>query len=248
MPDIDSVETLLTYLAKKVPPGEDRWFRGHASNTWDLLSGVFRSASRQANELVLLKRFIQEAKRHIADVPGTDWDWLFLAQHHQLPTRLLDWSENPLVGLFFAADDHFAVRDNPESAIDGKLWILKPLLLNEAGGHRFSAPRDLPLFGIDKELNEYNPFSGTAERKAPIAGLAARNFARITAQWGTFTICNFPDSLDTLPGRAGFIDELTVPVAAKPRIKQQLMTLGLEDRTIYPDLFRLGKRVAEVYG
>ena len=248
MTNIDSVGSFLDYLSATVPPGEDWWFRGHASEGWALSGGVFRNASTRAHETVLLKRFIQEAKRYVSTVPTDTWDWVFLAQHHQVPTRLLDWSENPLVALFFAAQDHLDIPGDDSSLRDGKLWLLRPTVLNETSGYAFKSSRDIPLFTIDKELDEYNPFNGTEHRKPPIAGIAARSFDRITAQWGTFTVATRDDALDILPERDLFLDGLLVKVGDKPAIRQQLATLGLEEKTVYPDLFRLGQSIARAYG
>ena len=58
---------------------------------------------------------------------GNDYfGWLFLAQHYGVPTRLLDWSENPLVAAYFA------VLDDPND--DGCIWALGTRGLNETFG------------------------------------------------------------------------------------------------------------------
>lgn len=57
-------------------------------------------------ESMLITQFRLSARTFVFPEPNDDWDWLVLAQHHGLPTRLLDWSRNPLAALFFACEKH----------------------------------------------------------------------------------------------------------------------------------------------
>jgi hypothetical protein len=108
---------------------ETPWWRGHANVGWRLEAQVHRQnlehpEPRPYDEPSLIGHFVSRApSRSHRPCPDADdyFGWLFLAQHYGLPTRLLDWSENPLVAAYFAVQD----LDD-----DGCVWALSPTGLN----------------------------------------------------------------------------------------------------------------------
>lgn len=109
-------------------------YRGHDDHeNYQLLPGIFRwkkiSVGYQVGEYSqleynILTDFISESSRYIKDVPTNDIvAWMELAQHFGVPTRLLDFTENPLVALYFAC--------NGSVDADASVWIVNEAYYNQ---------------------------------------------------------------------------------------------------------------------
>ena len=101
---------------------DQQWlFRGQANEAWLLVPSLFRARHladtvRRA-ERDMLEEFKRYAPPHLDRSPATEWEWLALAQHHGIPTRLLDWTTNPLAALLFAVS-------NPTDC-DSAVWCFR---------------------------------------------------------------------------------------------------------------------------
>ena len=85
-------------------------YRGVTSSNYDLIPKVGRRRHggkrlELKDERYIFRLFRQRAIVHLGRTPTDDWEWLAIAQHHGLPTRLLDWTRNPLVAAYFSVID-----------------------------------------------------------------------------------------------------------------------------------------------
>lgn len=241
--NIESIQDLLEHLGDMNPEGQQTiWYRGQALAEWKLLPQYVRLTEKQS-ESTLLKRFKQSAAMLVANTaPNTSFDWLFLMQHYGVPTRLLDWSESPLVALYFA------VENTEKHDSDGALWTLLPTELNKnAGIHDKDEEYYIPSFE-DEELIGYSVESLKSNGRLqlePIATIATRNNARIQAQQGVFTVHhNKPTPIEDI-GAVEHTKKMIIPAAAKPVIKKQLAQLGYTKFQLFPELASIGDIIKE---
>lgn len=116
---ISSTAELIRRLRQVYGAGKTVWFRGHADYEWHLEPYLARR-KKLSCEMQLMKKFKQNAFQFLQRVPQEEWEWMLLMQHYRVPTRLLDWTESPLVGLYFALLDR--PRSSPPAA--ASLWCL----------------------------------------------------------------------------------------------------------------------------
>jgi hypothetical protein len=215
---------------------ERLWYRGQSNAEWPILPRIARNRGHLADELRMLREFKQDASNRLVRRPSSDWEWICLAQHHGLPTRLLDWSENPLVGLFFAVEQLNADQDFP---VDGALFELSPGALNESA---FGAEPSVLMLEHDAILNQYLP-DGNSTVLNPAAVLAGRTFDRIIAQAGTFTVTSGDHNSQALNSPGGAVTKVTVPAQFKTAIQEQLADVNITASTVYPDLEHLAEAI-----
>ena len=240
---IASVGALIAALKKQAPDGKGVWFRGQSVSNWQLIPSLARQQKHLAAEAALLKRFMQNAVPHLDRAPTTDWEWMFMMQHHRAPTRLLDWSESPLVALYFAVSEDKHLRK------DAAVWCLDPLALNaEAHVTNFHFADEIPAFGVDDVLDNYLPsrVDGSPTVMSPVAIMGQRNTARMAAQLGVFTINHRAHGPIESIGAKQHAWRWIVPAIAKKELRTELALLGFTALTLFPELDRVADLAKEL--
>lgn len=230
-----------------VPPV---WFRGQANADHNLLPAMGREPSLLGREVALLNRFKQNAHAMLGQQPESDWDWLFLARHHGLESRLLDWTESPLVALYFAVSEFTGPAGNvrhssEDEAADAALWCLLPTVLND--GRFPGGPGDIPMFeDPESGLDAYLPASVQSSLRSqkpgtstipPAAGLGMRKLARMQSQLGVFTIMhNNLTSIEDARDDRMHVWRYRIPQSRKLTLRAELALLGFNPLTVFPEL------------
>jgi hypothetical protein len=218
-------------------------FRGQSNREWSLQPKIGRLSSIHhagapvpvhdlpLQEKLLLHRFRRYAYPHQGRILN-EWETLFLARHHDLPVRLLDWSSNPLVALFFACE-YARKDDNQDGAI---YWFRRP-------------PREMYVDVFDEKIAPFDYYG--IQIVFPYYPTM-----RMTAQSGVFTLHSpaywtdlreLTEAATKDKPRDGLLFDLSesgqwvIPKERKTALLKELERLGINSRVLFPELDGLVK-------
>jgi hypothetical protein len=242
------------------------WFRGVDDRDHALLPGLYRPDSEHLDEVTVLSDFESLAPLYLDREPRDQWDWYFTAQHYGLPTRLLDWTENLLVALYFAVSN--PARDSSRVPC---VWVIDPSMLNcvtigpdddsviAPGGpfsyhwlptHLDEGPNGRPV--PDGAPAKFRHEGRTYDNSLPIAIMPRRATRRILAQQGMFTVHGVKraplfEVFQSAPPSRQLITRIDVDRRGLDNLRRDLRFLGMNRLGIFPEVQQIAPYLREAY-
>ena len=215
------------------------WFRGQACEGWELRPGLLRREAEFGYDKIvtvetpLNQEFRRHAARYLApSVRDSLVELYFQAQHAGFPTRLRDWTTNPLAGVFFAVEE-----TGEDDCTGGALFALDVAHLYIAEETQLRLAIET-LFRSIADVSK-SPF-WSQKPDAPLAVQPDLREGRMAQQSSRFT---FHFGIDDWPQRA--VHQWTIPRRAKRKILYQLESLNVTRATLFPDLDNLARHFAK---
>ncbi|MDI1239273.1 MAG: FRG domain-containing protein [Polaromonas sp.] len=210
-------------------------FRGHGNNSFELSTTLHRIGRNRLerycwNELHTFRFFSEGVLNQTIDMRnGDDYGMLLgLAQHHGLPTPLLDWTRSPYIAAFFAFTDAVEMKIYRPTATHVRVYALTHEFLN------FFSPRivTLPI------ISSYVAALSVSPRLNP----------RILAQQGQFLVTNvanlqaFIHEIEDVAGKT-FMYAADVPISCANAALRDLELMGLTAATLFPGLDGISRMI-----
>ncbi len=197
----------------------------------------------------LLRNFVKYAHKNILEREPL-WHWLSVAQHHGLPTRLMDWTYSPLVAM------HFATANQEKYDTDGVIWVinyveahklLPEILRNELekeGANAFTVEMMMNNAGTFKE------FSNLIQEDFVLFFEPPSLDDRFINQFALFSISSNSSLVlnDWMKNYPEIWKKIIIPKELKWEIRDKLDQSNITERVLFPGLDGLSEWLKRMYG
>jgi hypothetical protein len=227
-------------------------FRGLNRVNHDLSNSLLRLSRGEQGITTLELSLLRNFRKYAHDYPANDidsiWHWLALAQHHGLPTRLVDWTYSPLVAL------HFATENPAQYTEDGIVWCMNFVQANTRLPKRLRAILDderSDTFTVEMlhEFATLRAFDALAKEPFVVFLEPPSLDTRILNQFALFSL--MPSASARLEDWLGSHPELCraviVPAELKWEIRDKLDQANINERTLFPGLDGLSRWLERYY-
>ncbi len=236
--------------------GDERW---PMLTSLDRLGGLEPAHTKCGLEEHILRNFARYSRPHVDAPAHNDWELLAAAQHHGVPTRLLDWTYSPLVAAHFATMGRRpqpATQGGGEPGTGRVIWRLDWQRV-----HRYFGLPELAMMSDDLERlrdaagGRFTPWQliargGDVEPFACLFEPPTLD-ARIAAQSSVFTLTSSTsqgfDAFLAEHGLAGALTRYVIPADEVGRVRDQLDLVSFDERRLFPDLDGVASQLRRYY-
>ncbi|MBP3656935.1 MAG: FRG domain-containing protein [Clostridia bacterium] len=228
---------------------DSRIYRGAADREWDLSPSLNRVCGHDLSlETHVFRQFRKYGYAELAGYEGF-WSLLPVAQHHGLPTRLLDWTYSPMVAA------HFATEDTDYYDRDGVIWQLD---VKQFHSHLPSMLRskleehDSSIFTIgmlEKTVQDFRMMQSLSDEPFALFFEPSSMIDRIVNQYALFSVVSDPAVLlsEIIDSKQIKCRKLIIPKEVKLEIRDKLDYINISERMIYPGLDGVCKWITRRY-
>jgi len=203
-----------------------------------------------ALEKHLLRNFKKYAHQSVVEKDSV-WHWLSVAQHHGLPTRLLDWTYSPFAAL------HFATSDHRRFDVDGVVWKVDFGAVHEMLPEKVKRPMTREgsgVFTVEMLAESLDSLAELDGLSSPVGDFAIffeppSIDERIVNQFAYFSVISSPMvSMDAwLQRHPSFWTKIVIPKDLKWEVRDKLDQSNITERVLFPGLDGLCKWLARHY-
>lgn len=224
-------------------------YRGMSNSTYPLTTSLMRLGGEfEKLERHLLRNFRKYARRSVVE-DDSIWHWAALAQHHGLPTRLLDWTFSPYIAL------HFVTSDLRAFDKDGAIWTVDFKKAHERIPERLKkrlAEEGSDVFTTEmlaETVDSFDEFGNMQPDEFILFFEPPSLDERIINQSSLLSVMSQPGLVlnDWLEQNPDLWHKLIIPAELKWEVRDKLDQANITERVLFPGLDGLSKWLKRQY-